>query len=247
MSCWLSYYHQKWSQIGQIIFESQLVLAHLWSSLLSASVCIRSIVLCFLFMNKQSWFGRSGSKLNAYTNILTDQWHCSINCSINDKESGMLTCSLASSVQGFVSIASLSCMNIVSFHFLQIFTSRINTSRWWLWCEEERNKIVTSTLPSPKTHPRMGMEKRVITATNPKKHAEKFTGWSQGDHSDQSKKARCKTIKMLQIYIKRWWWPRGRRGGWKSHSRESEQEAQADIPLRHLPVDIALFHRTWCH
>ena len=120
MSCWLSYYHQKWSQIGQIIFESQLVLTHLWSSLLSASVCIRSIVLCFLFMNKQSWFGRSGLKLNAYTNILTDQWHCSINCSINDKESGMLTCSLASSVQGFVSIASLSCMNIVSFHFLAV-------------------------------------------------------------------------------------------------------------------------------
>ena len=39
---------------------------------------------------------------------------------------------------------------------------------------KETRYVVTSALPSPKMHPRMGMEKRVITMSNPKKHAEKI-------------------------------------------------------------------------
>ena len=37
--------------------------------------------------------------------------------------------------------------------------------------QEEQKKIVTFVLPSPKMDPRMGMEKRHSTASNPKKHA----------------------------------------------------------------------------
>ena len=40
--------------------------------------------------------------------------------------------------------------------------------------EEEKKKTVTSSpgsIPSPNMHPRMGMEKKVIRESNPKKHA----------------------------------------------------------------------------